>query len=89
MIEKLDIVVIWMAKATGFSALSVKWMGVILLLGVLLMALRKPWKMVQITIVLALFGSLVYVAYDLAKIGSNNQKKLMEHPMEEIKNINE
>jgi uncharacterized membrane protein YqjE len=88
-IEKLDIIVNWISKTSGFSALSVKWMGIALLLVFLLWVIRKPWKVVQMVIVLAIFGSLAYVAFDLAKIGSTRQKKILENSLEEFKVIQE
>jgi len=87
MIEKIDILINWISNTSGFSALSVKWMGIVFLLIFLLLVVRKPWKMVQTAIVLAIFGSLAYVAYDLAKIGSTQQKKILENPLENIRNL--
>ena len=89
MIEKIDILINWISKTSGFSIISVKWMGIVFLLIFLLLVVRKPWKMIQTVIVLAIFGSLAYVAYDLAKIGSIQQKKILENPLEKIKNIQE
>ncbi len=85
--EKLDIVVDGLAQLSGLSALQIKWTGIAFLLFFLLMFLRKPWRMVKLTILLILLGSLGYVAYDLAKIGVARKEKLMENPIEEMKKI--
>ena len=85
--SRLDVIIDWLSKMSGLTPLSIKWMGVALLLFLLLMFLRKPWKMVKLTILLILLGSLAYVGYDLAKTGVTRKEKLMENPIEEMKKI--
>ncbi len=89
MIEKLNLFIESISKTSGFSVTAIQWTGIAVLLMLLLLVLRKPWKTVQFLIVVAILGSLAYAAFDLVKIGSTHKKNLTGNPIEEMKNIKE
>ena len=87
MIEKLEILIEWISNNIGVSTLTLQWLGIAFLLVILLKMIRTPWKMIKLAVILAIFGALAFVGYDLAKTGSAHKNTLLKNPIEEMKKL--
>lgn len=87
MIEKLEILMEWISNNIGVSPLTLQWLGIAFLLVILLKVIRTPWKMIKLAVILAIFGALAFVGYNLVKVGSAQTDALFKNPLEEMKKL--